>query len=113
MEGKQPEMDMNGIEQAGMPRTEAKRMLPQIDIRPDADKAVPRKEKPPVKPDRIEFSDQAKDLAQCADAPEVSRQEKVEAARKRLASGELFTPEAYRKAAEKMLRSGDLDKAEG
>jgi len=63
--------------------------------------------------DRVEISDEAKELLDGSPITPSSREAAVEAARARLESGELFTPESYENAAAKLLQSGDLEGTEG
>lgn len=58
--------------------------------------------------DQIQFSDQARRLTEGGTA-DASRAARVEAARRKLASGELDSPEVINRTAEKLLRSGKLD----
>ena len=98
---------MNRIEGPGGPNRPAGIEKPQR--RPPA--AGP-KEKAQTPSDSIEFSDRAKKLAGDPAGPDSSREARVEAARRRLASGELDRPQACEKAAEKLLRSGELGKVQ-
>lgn len=61
----------------------------------------------PASDDRVELSEEARKLLQDGDA--AARQARVNAARVKLVSGELLTPEVFDKTAEKLLLSGDLD----
>lgn len=58
--------------------------------------------------DKVELSAAARKLAAEEDAHDESSADRVAAARSRLDSGELYTPKALRKAADSLLRSGDL-----
>ena len=98
---------MNRVEGPSGPNKPTRAEKPQR--RPPA--ADP-KEKAQTPSDSIEFSDRAKKLAGDPAGPDSSREARVEAARRRLASGELDRPEAYEKAAEKLLRSGELGKVQ-
>jgi len=100
---------MTGVEGAGAAKKPRK-------ARPQKKKPTPieKEEKRAKKPssDRIEHSDAAAQLTGKAGKQEGSRAARIEAARLRLKSGALESPEAYRKAAENLLRSGDLRSSE-
>jgi len=96
-------MGINGIDAQGPVR-------PQLatDAQKSADRATGHnKTRRPA--DRIELSDQAKQLLKDSTVEGASREEIIEAARRRLESGDLYTPEAFEKAAGKLLDSGTLD----
>ena len=107
MEGEQPKMDMNRIDAPGSTGTP-----PPIEPQRAAGQAAASRKKPKRPADRIELSDEARQLMNGAESPKLSREQKLEEARQRLLSGELFKPEVYESAAEKLLRSGDLEKPE-
>ena len=62
--------------------------------------------------DSIELSGDAMKLADKPAGSKLSREARIEAARLRIKSGALESPEALRNAAENLLRSGDLKAAE-
>ncbi len=97
-------MEMNRIEGGRMPGP-----VPP----PDAEAAKRAKETEQTTAkrgeDQIEFSQQAREIAE-SPGEKLSRDARIEAARRKLESGELETLEAYRTAAEKLLKSGDLGK---
>ena len=103
MEGEQSDMGMNGIDAQGpvgpQPTTDAQKSAGHA--------AGQNKTRRPA--DRIELSDQAKQLLKDSAVEGASREEIVEASRRRLESGELYTPEAFKKAAKNLLDSGGLD----
>lgn len=100
MEREQRIMEMNGIQGGRIPE-----QTPQVPPVRDQ-RAAPKA--PDSKPDadKIEFSEEARKNA--ADPSQTSRDSIVESARQKLDSGALATPEAMEKAAENLLRSGDL-----
>jgi len=99
-------MDMNRIDGPGPTET-------PLPIEPQRDAGQPSAPKKPKRPaDRIDLSEQAKQLMDGAESSKLSREQKVEETRKRLLSGELFKPEVYESTAEKLLRSGDLEEPE-
>ena len=102
MEGDEHAMNMNGIQGAG-PTPQGAPLRPADDSSASgAPKAQGRKT---GQADRIEISERGRAMASDGAA---DRQGKVEAARKRLESGELFSPEAHENAAKNLLRSGQL-----
>lgn len=100
-------MDMNRIDAPGSTGTP-----PPIEPQRDAGQPSAPQKKPKRPADRIDLSEQARQLMDGAESTKLSREQKVEEARKRLLSGELFKPEVYESTAEKLLRSGDLEKPE-
>ncbi len=105
MEGEQSEMDMNRIEGPGAPRRPT-----QTDKAPSRRPSAQPKGASQAKPDSVDISDDARKLIEQQPAPAPFREARIEAARRKLASGELDQAEAYAKAAEKLLRSGELKK---
>ena len=61
--------------------------------------------------DKIEISAEARKLAEQNTNGEDARYAKIEAARAKLESGELYDPKALLKAAENLLQSGQMDEA--
>lgn len=98
-------MAMNRIESGRMPN-----QIPASDIL--ARKTVKNVGQQAQKPtsDQIEFSQQARKAVDNK-APNQDREALVEAARRKLDSGELDNPGVYEKTAAKLLKSGDLEKA--
>ena len=91
---------IEGAGAAGDPR----RIQPQKPVPPkSADKPVKKHAA-----DSIELSDEAKKLA----GQGGSRAARIEAVRRMLEDGSLYTPEALRRAAENLLKSGELDGAD-
>jgi len=104
MEGERQIMEMNRIEGG------------RIHGRPPTPQAAPKTapERAAQKPaaqgeDQIEFSQKARNVAEGASS-KPTRDELIEAARAKLESGELSTPEAYERTARKILKSGILNK---
>jgi len=62
--------------------------------------------------DTIELSDAARRLAEAKPEDASAREALIESARIKLESGELYTPAAARRAAEQLLKSGDLSAAD-
>lgn len=60
--------------------------------------------------DRVELSDAARRLIGDPGASDCAARARVEAARRKLESGELFTPKVINETAERLLLSGDLDR---
>ena len=90
-------MDMNPVEGLGASRKPMP-LTPQKSGRPTAPQAPAG-----ATSDRVEFSADARKLAAGA-----SREELIAAARRKLLSGQLSDPAVADRAAEKLLRSGDL-----
>jgi len=98
-------MEVNGIEAGrGAPRPDS------IEKRPGgARKATPGQPRPAAD-DSVELSPEARRLSEGAAGK--GRDARIEAARRRLESGELLRREVIEKAAENILRSGALDEAD-
>ena len=77
-------------------------------VNKDAHKPSARKQKSSARGDRIELSDEARKLIDSPDDIQSSRDIVLAAARNKMLSGELLNPEALRKAAERLLDSGEL-----
>jgi anti-sigma28 factor (negative regulator of flagellin synthesis) len=95
-----------------MNRIEGGRPLNQV-TPADAQTAKPAKAagRKPAKPgqDQIEFSQTAREMGKSTGA-KPTRDALIEAARRKLESGELDSPGAYERTAAKLLKSGDLEK---
>ncbi len=59
--------------------------------------------------DRVDISAEARTLAENAETQSADRKHKLEQARRLLESGKLYAREAFDKAAEELLRSGDIE----
>jgi hypothetical protein len=95
-------MDMNPVEGLGASRKPMP-LTPQKSGRPTAPQAPAG-----ATSDRVEFSADARKLAAGATDAGASREELIAAARQKLLSGQLSDPAVAARAAEKLLRSGDL-----
>ena len=94
---------MNRIQGSGNPNLPK----PVVHRKLAGSKPVPQK-KPKRNTDKVDLSNTARKLAEQAKTQEDASRDRVAHARMRLDSGELFNPEALRKAAENLLNSGDL-----
>ena len=101
-------MDMNGVERTGGPESRPP-IEPQQQEKAMLDKAG---RKPRKQGDRVDLSDEAKKLVADKATADAVRKAKIESARKRLESGELFRPEAIENAAKNLLKSGTLKKSD-
>ena len=61
--------------------------------------------------DRVELSEEARQLLADTEDIGAARETVMEAARKKLLTGDLLNSDALRRAAENLLNSGDLDEA--
>ena len=59
--------------------------------------------------DRVDISPEARTLAENAETQSADRKQKLEQARRLIESGKLDAREAFEKAAEELLRSGDIE----
>ena len=94
--------NMNPVEGPGASR-KLLPLTPEKAGRPAAPQSAPG-----ASSDSVEFSADARKLAAGATDSGASREELVAAARQKLLSGQLSGPDAAARAAEKLLRSGDL-----
>jgi len=95
---------MNRIQGSGSPNLPK----PVVSPKPSDSQPAPKK-RPKRNTDTIDLSDSARKLAEQAKSEKKDTSSKrVALARMRLEAGELFNPEALRKAAEHLLKSGDL-----
>ena len=103
-------MDMNPVEGLG-----ASRKPMPLEPR-KASRASAPQTPPGAASDSVEFSDDARKLAEgtagagASPGGQAPSEERIAAARQKLLSGQLSDPAAYAKTAEKLLRSGDLEK---
>lgn len=79
-------------------------------LRKDAGKNPMRKQTSNERADRIELSDEARQLVENPDDIQSSREVILAAAKQKLLTGDLLNGEALRNAADKLLWSGDLDR---
>lgn len=98
-------MKMNRVDGAGVGRASQAAAARDGQLKDSPAKAG-KSERPAA--DSIDLSDAARRLAEQPSQGE-DRAGRVEAARRKLTSGELDTPQAAARAAEKLLRSGDLN----
>jgi len=99
-------MDMKGID-----GTPPKGNMSNIEGVGKSDEKQAQDAKKPGQGDRVELSDQARQLLDDAEDLGSARDTVMDAARKKLLTGDLLNKDALRRAAEKLLDSGDLDKA--
>jgi len=99
-------MDMNGID--GAP---PKGNAPNIGGVGKNDEKQAHDARKAGQSDRVELSDQARRLLTDNEDIESAREIVMDAARRKMLTGDLLNGDALRRAAEKLLDSGDLDKA--
>jgi len=100
---------MNRIDGAGPARTSGH--VEGIDK--DADRNSTRQPRMKTQADTIELSSEARKLIEDPDDIDAARGVVLDAAKKKLLSGELLNTDALRRAAENLLASGDLGKVDG
>jgi len=98
-------MDMNGIKAASSSSDPS-----YVDgIRRDGRRPAAEEKDTFARSDRIELSDEARRLVGESEEFQSARKLVLDAARQKLLDGSLINSESIRRAAENLLRSGDLD----
>lgn len=97
-------MDMKGIDSAGAMGTP-----PQVDgIKKDGGRQSPERQGA-ARGDRVNVSPEARELLDGMNDVQAAREIVMDAARKKMLTGDLLNPDAIRKAAENLLNSDELD----
>jgi len=99
-------MDMNGID-----GTPPKGNTPNLEGAAKDNGKQAQDGKAAPQGDRVELSDEAQQLLSGDEDLSSARETVMDAARKKLLTGDLLNQDVLRRAAEKLLDSGDLDKA--